>query len=113
MLRALAFFILAALPVTAMAEDAEQPKEVVQVHGHALPLSCAEWRRNQDGTWTNTSALLVGTEIVKEVTLRGAKETGALETKCYGSAVPAAAPQHEAGHTKKHRQGTQSPANGT
>ena len=61
----------------AIAEDAQQ--DIVQIHGKSLPLSCAEWKRNQDGSWTNVSPLLVGTDTVTNVTLRGAKETKVLE----------------------------------
>ena len=76
--------MVVALQVAAMAQETQQHKqEVVQVHGHALQLSCAEWKRNQDGSWTNVGPLVVGTETVKDVTLRGAKATGVLEAKCH------------------------------
>ena len=53
----------------------KKPKpDTVQVHGKPLTLSCAEWKRNQDGSWTSTGPLLVGTDTVNSVTLRGAKE---------------------------------------
>ena len=42
-----------AIQGAAIAEDAKQ--DTVQVHGKSLPLSCAEWKRNQDGPWTNIS----------------------------------------------------------
>lgn len=37
----------------AIAEDAKQ--DTVQVHGKSLVLSCAEWKRNEDGSWTSTT----------------------------------------------------------
>jgi hypothetical protein len=111
------FWIVAALPVAAMAQEAQQPKEgVVQVHGHALQLSCAEWRRNQDGSWTNVGPLLVGKETVKEVTLRGAKETGALEAKCQNGSSAVAKPQRggaQTQHVGGHKHGPPGPADGT
>ena len=70
-----------------MADDAKPP--TVEVHGKALQLSCAEWRRNQDGSWSSLGALLVGTETM-EVSLRG-KETKVLEEKC-GNGSAAATP---------------------
>jgi hypothetical protein len=111
------FWIVVALQVAAMAQEAQKPKEdVVQVHGHALPLSCAEWKRNQDGSWTNVGPLLVGTEAVKEVTLRGAKETGALEAKCQSGSSGAVTPQRGGDQTRQmkgHRHGPAGPADGT
>ena len=64
---------------TAMAEDAKDDakENTVQVHGKSLALSCTEWKRNQDGSWTNVSPLLVGTDTVNSVTLRGTKDTSA------------------------------------
>ena len=51
----------------AAAQDAKDAKEdTVRVHGKSLALSCAEWKRNQDGSWTSTGPLLVGTETVNE-----------------------------------------------
>lgn len=73
MLRVTLFWASIAMQGVAIAEDAQQ--DIVQIHGKSLPLSCAEWKRNQDGSWTNVSPLLVGTDTVTNVTLRGAKET--------------------------------------
>ena len=73
-------WVLIAMHAAAVAEEDKQ--DTVQVHGKSLTLSCAEWKRNQDGSWINTGPLLVGTDTVTSVTLRGAKETQALETKC-------------------------------
>ena len=74
MLRVTALLLVSiAMQGAAIAEDDKQ--DTVQVHGKSLPLSCAEWKRNQDGSWTNLSPLLVGTEILTNVTLRGAKES--------------------------------------
>ena len=76
----------------ALAQDAQQPKpDTVEVHGKALPLSCAEWRRNQDRSWTSIGALLVGTETMN-VTLRGPKETKVLEEKCGDTQEPTVTP---------------------
>jgi hypothetical protein len=44
-----------AMQAAAMAEDAKQ--DTVQVHGKSLVLSCAEWKRNEDGSWTSTGPL--------------------------------------------------------
>ena len=58
----------------------EEPKpDTVQVHGKPLTLSCAEWKRNQDGSWASTGPLLVGTDTVNNVTLRGARTHKRLE----------------------------------
>jgi hypothetical protein len=95
MLRVTALFSLfiAMHGVAAAAEDNKEDKQdTVEVHGKSLALSCAEWKRNQDGSWTNISPLLVGTDTVKDVTLRGAKETSVLETKCANRSRPAATP---------------------
>ena len=69
-----------AMQSAAIAEDAKQ--DTIEVHGKSLQLSCAEWKRNPDGSWTSIGAILVGTETLNEVTLRGAKETNVLEAKC-------------------------------
>ncbi len=61
-----------AMQTAAMAEDAK-PQETVEVHGKALQLSCAEWKRNQDGSWTSIGALLVGTDTLKNVILHQAR----------------------------------------
>ena len=51
-----------AMQGAAIAEDAKQ--DTVQVHGKSLVLSCAEWKRNEDGSWTSVGPLLVGTSLV-------------------------------------------------
>jgi hypothetical protein len=73
----------------ALAEDAKQ--DTIEVHGKTLPLSCAEWKHNQDGSWTSIGSLLVGTEVVNEVTLRGGKQTKTLSEKCGNPSSPSAA----------------------
>ena len=45
-----------AMQGTAIAEDVKQ--DTVQVHGKSLVLSCAEWKRNEDGSWTSIGPLL-------------------------------------------------------
>ena len=55
---ALLLWVSIAMQGAAIADDDKQ--DVVQVHGKALQLSCAEWRRNQDGSWTSIGPLLVG-----------------------------------------------------
>ncbi len=102
--------VLIAMPSAAVAED-NKPK----VHGKSLTLSCAEWKRNQDGLWTNTGPLLVGTDMVNSVTLRGAKETQALETKCANGSSPPAIPARSVDATKhaRHRRRPAQPADGT
>ncbi len=86
-------WVAIAMPSTAIAQDAKQDakQDTVQVHGKSLQLSCAEWKRNQDGSWTSIGPLLVGTDTVNIVTLRGA-ETKALEAKCQNPSRPAATP---------------------
>ena len=80
----------------ATAEDAKQ--DTVEVHGKSLVLSCAEWKHNLDGSWTSIGPLQVGTDVLNGVTLRGAKETSALESKCRNGATPAvAAPARDCG----------------
>ena len=94
-------------------EDAKQ--DTVQVRGKSLVLSCAEWKRNQDGSWTNTGPLLVGTDTVTNVTLRGAKETNALEAKCANGSSLAAKPSPSDESTKhaRHRHHGAEPSDGT
>ena len=70
---------LVAMQTGAIADEAKP--DTVQVHGKPLQLSCAEWKRNPDGSWTSIGALLVGTDTLTGVTLRGAKETGVLEVE--------------------------------
>jgi hypothetical protein len=109
--------ILIALQGVAMAQEDQQPKQdTVDVHGHPLQLSCAEWRRNMDGSWSNVGPLLVGTDTVKDVTLRGAKQTGALETKCGNGAGVVATHEHSGDHPRHmggHRHGPPPSADGT
>jgi hypothetical protein len=84
-------WVFVAMQSAAMAEEAKQ--DTVEVHGKPLQLSCAEWKRNQDGSWTSIGALLVGTDTLKNVTLRGT-EIKVLQEKCANpSSPPAAAPQ--------------------
>ncbi len=101
----------------ARAQDAkgDAKEDTVQVHGKSLALSCAEWKRNQDGSWTSTGPLLVGTDTVKNVTLRGAKETHALEAKCANGSTQAAKPSPSDNSTKHARHGHHSaePSDGT
>jgi hypothetical protein len=96
-----------AMQGVAIAEDAKQ--ETVEVHGKSLPLSCAEWKRNQDGSWTNISPLLVGTDTLTSVTLRGAKETKGLEAKCGDASSPPATPSPSSDPTQ-HTRRTHHPA---
>lgn len=98
----------------AMAQEDAKP-ETVQVHGKSLTLSCAEWKRNQDGSWISTGPLVVGTETVNSVTLRGAKETNVLEAKCANASSPAAKPSHSDEPTKHagHRHHSAEPSDGT
>jgi hypothetical protein len=102
-----------AMQGAAMAEDAKE--DTVQVHGKSLALSCAEWKRNQDGSWTNASPLLVGTDTVNSVTLRGAKETSVLETKCANGSSPAVKPSQGDNATRHtgHKHHPAEPAEGT
>ena len=87
-----------------MAEGASDAKQdTVEVHGKALQLSCAEWKRNLDGSWTSIGALLVGADTLTNVTLRGAKETKALEEKCQVGSTPAAAPTKSGDSTRAYQ----------
>ena len=90
MFRVTALLLIAIATQTAAIAQEEPKPDTVSVHGKPLTLSCAEWKRNQDGSWTSTGPLLVGTETVNNVTLRGAKDTNVLETKCGSGAAPAA-----------------------
>jgi hypothetical protein len=107
-------WIVIAMQTAAMAQEDAKP-ETVQVHGKSLVLSCAEWKRNQDGSWTSTGPLLVGTDTVTDVTLRGAKETNALEAKCANGASPAAKPSQSEDATKhaRHKHHGSAPSDGT
>ena len=102
-----------AMQSAAIAEDAKP--DAVQVHGKSLQLSCAEWKRNQDGSWTSIGALLVGTDTLTNVTLRGAKETEVLEAKCRNPSSPSAAPSPNDKETRhpKHKDHPAGPAAGT
>jgi hypothetical protein len=104
---------LAMLGAARAQEDAKP--ETVQVHGKSLALSCAEWKRNQDGSWISTGPLVVGTETVNSVTLRGAKETNVLEAKCANASSPVAKPSHSDEPTKHagHRHHSAEPSDGT
>ena len=117
MLRVAALLCISfAMLTTAMAEGASDAKQdTVEVHGKALQLSCAEWKRNLDGSWTSIGALLVGADTLTNVTLRGAKETKALEEKCQVGSAPAIAPAKSSDstrHTKRRNHGA-NPADGT
>ena len=92
-----------AMQSAAIAEDAKQ--DTVEVHGKALQLSCAEWKRNQDGSWTSIGALLVGTDTLNNVILRGAKETQVLDAKCLNPSSPSATPSQSSnpGRHRMHR----------
>ncbi len=117
MLRVTALLWVAiAMPSTAIAQDAKQDakQDTVQVHGKSLQLSCAEWKRNQDGSWTSIGPLLVGTDTVNNVTLRGA-ETKALEAKCQNPSRSSATPtQNESpAHHGMHKYHQAAPGAGT
>jgi hypothetical protein len=103
-----------AMQTAAMAQQEPKP-DTVQVHGKALALSCAEWKRNQDGSWTSTGPLLVGTDTVNNVTLHGAKDTNVLEAKCGSGAAPAAKPPVTEDPTKhaRHKRHSAEPGDGT
>jgi hypothetical protein len=102
-----------AMQGAAMAEDAKP--DTVQVHGKSLKLSCAEWKRNPDGSWSSTGSLLVGTETLNEVTLRGAKETKVLEDKCANGSSASVAPAQSGDqtHHMRHKHAPGEPAPGT
>ena len=102
------------MQTAAIAQEDAKP-ETVQVHGKSLVLSCAEWKRNQDGSWTSTGPLLVGTDTVTDVTLRGAKETNVLEAKCGNGSSPAATPSQSDDQTPhaKHKHHSAEPGDGT
>jgi hypothetical protein len=115
MLRVTALLLIAiAMQTAAMAQQEPKP-DTVEVHGKPLVLSCAEWKRNQDGSWTNTGPLLVGTDTVNNVILRGAKDTNVLEAKCGSGAAPAAKPPGTEDPTRhtKHRRHSGEPGDGT
>jgi hypothetical protein len=112
----LLWIFIAMLGAAAAQQAKEDAKEdTVQVRGKSLALSCAEWKHNQDGSWTNVSPLLVGTETVSSVTLRGAKETNVLEAKCANASSPAVKPSRSDEPTKHagHRHHSAEPSDGT
>jgi hypothetical protein len=110
------FWISIAMLGAAMAQDAKQDakEDTVQVHGKSLALSCAEWKRNQDGSWTSIGPLLVGTDTVTSATLRG-KETSALEAKCGSGASPVAksSPTDDPTKHRGHKHHSAEPGDGT
>jgi hypothetical protein len=115
MFRVIALLSIAvAMQTAARAQEAPKP-DTVPVHGKALALSCAEWKRNQDGSWTSTGPLLVGTDTVNNVILRGAKDTNVLEAKCGSGASPAAKPARTDEPTKHagHKHQSAEPGDGT
>jgi hypothetical protein len=94
------FGIFIATLGAAVAQDAKDAKQdAVTVHGKSLALSCAEWKRNQDGSWTSTGPLLVGTDTVNNVILRG-KDAQTLEGKCGGGSATTAKPTPKDDPTK-------------
>src|SRR5580704_13419346 len=103
-----------AMHTAAIAQEEAKP-DTVLVHGKPLTLSCAEWKRNQDGSWTSTGPLLVGTDTVNNVILRGAKDTNVLEAKCGSGAAPAAKPAATEDPTKhaRHKHHSAEPSDGT
>ena len=103
-----------AMQSAAIAEEGAK-QDTVEVHGKSLQLSCAEWKRNQDGSWISTGPLVVGTETVSSVTLRGAKDTNVLEAKCANGSSPAVAPARSDDSTKhaRHRHHSAEPSDGT
>jgi hypothetical protein len=96
------FWIAIAMQGTAIAQDAKP--DTLKVHGETLTLSCAEWKRNQDGSWDSIGALVVGKQITN-VTLRGAKETKVLEEKCRNAPSPSvtAPPSGDSPRHGKHK----------
>jgi hypothetical protein len=115
MFRVIALLSIAIAMQTAAIAQEEAKPDTVQVHGKSLTLSCAEWKRNQDGSWTSTGPLLVGTDTVKDATLRGAKDTNVLEAKCGSGASPAAKPPQSDDPTKHagHKHHGAAPSDGT
>jgi hypothetical protein len=117
MLRVTALLLVStAIQGVAIAQDANKDakQDTVSVHGKSLTLSCAEWKRNQDGAWTNVSPLQVGTEVVTSVTLRGAAATKSLEGKCRNAALPSGAPPPSGDATRhmKHMRHSGGPGEG-
>ena len=115
MFRVIALLLIAIAMLTAARAQEEPTPDTVQVPGKSLALSCAEWKRNQDGSWTSTGPLLVGTDTVNNVTLRGAKDTNVLEAKCANGSAPAAKPPGTEDPTRhtKHRRHSGEPGDGT
>ncbi len=105
----LALFATAGAALAQAPPQGQPPKpDTVPVHGKELLLSCAEWSRNGDGSWSNVGPLMVGDETVKSVTLR----SPILEQKC-GNGAPATAPASDAPKPHKHKRGAPPPASGT
>ena len=106
---------LAMLGATVAQEAKDDVKgETVQVRGKSLTLSCTEWKRNQDGSWTNISPLLVGTDTVNSVTLHG-KDAQTLEAKCGSGSTATAKPPPTDDSTKhaRHKHHGAAPSDGT
>jgi hypothetical protein len=100
----------------AVAQDAKEDAkgDTVQVHGKSLTLSCTEWKRNQDGSWMNTSPLLVGTDTVNSVTVHG-KDAQSLEAKCGSGSTTTAkpAPTDDSIKHARHKHHGAAPSDGT
>jgi hypothetical protein len=103
MFRVTGLLLITIVMQTAASAQEEPKPDTVQVHGKSLTLSCAEWKRNQDGSWTSTGPLLVGTD------------TNVLETKCGSGASPAAQPPQSDDPTKhaRHKHHGAAPSDGT
>lgn len=114
MLRVTALLLVLIAAQRAVAAEDENKQDTVEVRGKSLTLSCAEWKRNPDGSWTSTGSLLVGTETVTSVTLRGAKETKSLEAKCGGDQPPLVPPTQSAEPNQhaKHKRHSAEPGEG-
>jgi hypothetical protein len=115
MFRVITLLLIAIATQTAASAQEDAKPDTVQVHGKPLTLSCAEWKRNQDGSWTSTGPLLVGTETVNNVILRGTKDTNVLETKCGSGAAPTAKPARSDDPPKHggHKHHSAEPSDGT
>jgi hypothetical protein len=56
--------------------------QVFSNNGHMIPLRCEDWKKNEDGSWSQTKPIIVGAMTIKGYTLWHSAETRLLDQKC-------------------------------
>ena len=52
--------VTALLGIFLATQSAASAQDAIELNGESLPLNCAEWKRNQDGSWTSVGTLMIG-----------------------------------------------------